>query len=58
MILELMKETGGHSETVEADSITLLELDMLRKNSIGDTHPQVITKTWKAYWKLKKLVNY
>ena len=34
MILELMKETGGHSETVEADSITLLELEKIIKRVI------------------------
>ena len=34
MTLDLMKETGGHSETVGADSITLLELEKIIKKVI------------------------
>ena len=34
MNLDLMKETGGHTETVDADSITLLELEKIIKKAI------------------------
>lgn len=34
MTLELMRETGGHSETVSADSISLLELEKIIKRVI------------------------
>jgi DNA-directed RNA polymerase subunit RPC12/RpoP len=34
MTLDLMKETGGHTETVDADSITLLELEKIIKKVI------------------------
>ena len=32
--LELMKKTGGHTETVDADSITLLELEKIINKAI------------------------
>ena len=34
MNLDLMKETGGHTETVDADAITLLELEKIIKKVI------------------------
>jgi hypothetical protein len=37
MTLDLMKETGGHSETVGADSITLIELEKIIKKVIKDS---------------------